>query len=134
MIQAGKLNTKFGICTEVRRLLLENEAVTELVGTKIYPILAPEGTKGNFITYTRSNYTINETKMGIYEQDCDVAIACVAESYDKSIEIADAVFKALHGYYAIHRGNIVMNSISLVDSSEDWVDDVYIQYLQFRIG
>lgn len=134
MIQAGKKNTKFGICKEVRKILLADETVHDLVGEKIYPIIAPEGTKGSFITYTRASYSTSSTKMGIYGQECEVGIACVSNSYDRSVEIAEAVFQALQGYHPIQKGDTVLNSLEMSDSSEDFVDgDVYIQYLSFRI-
>ena len=61
MIQNRKLDTKFFVCTEIRKMLLEDPELNELVGTKIYPIVAPEGTKGDYIVYVRDQYSISRT-------------------------------------------------------------------------
>ena len=49
MIQSRKIDTKFFVCTELRKILLEDPIISDLVGTKIYPIIAPEGTLGDYI-------------------------------------------------------------------------------------
>ena len=42
----SKLQTKFSVCTLIREKLLADEKIKELVGTQIYPIIAPENTQG----------------------------------------------------------------------------------------
>lgn len=133
MIQSRKIDTKFLVCTEIRRLLLENTELSELVGNKIYPIIAPEGTTGDYIVYVRDQYSISRTKQGIYEQTCIVFISCISESYDTSQKLAEAVFNCLDGKYKITTENLVINSIEMLDSTEDYADDVYIQTLEFSI-
>ena len=65
MLQAELFNTKFSVCTEIRKMLLEDSKIKELVDNKIFPIVAPEGTVGNFIVYVRDQYSISKTKQGI---------------------------------------------------------------------
>lgn len=133
MIQSRKIDTKFSVCTELRKLLLDDSVISDLVGNKIYPIIAPEGTEGDYIVYVRDQYSINRTKQGIYEQTCIVFISCVSSKYDTSQKIAEAVFNCLDSKYKITTENLVINSIEMLDSTEDYADDVYIQTLEFSI-
>lgn len=129
----SKLQTKFSVCTLIREKLLEDEKIKELVDSRIYPIIAPEGTQGNYIVYVRDEYSIDRTKVGIAYHNCIVFISCVSSSYDESQEIADAVFQALDGKYKINTEQHNINSIELIDSTEDYNGDVYIQTLSFSI-
>ena len=133
MLQAELFNTKFSVCTEIRKMLLEDSKIKELVDNKIFPIVAPEGTVGNFIVYVRDQYSISKTKQGIYEQQCIVFVSCISDKYDVSQEIADAVFQSLVGRYKIDTGKIVINSIEMLDSTEDYGKGMYIQTLEFSI-
>lgn len=133
MIQSRKIDTKFFVCTELRKILLEDPIISDLVGTKIYPIIAPEGTLGDYIVYVRDEYSISRTKQGIYEQKCIVFITCVSDKYDTSQKIAEAVFNCLDGKRNITTENLVINNIEMLDSTEDYTGDVYIQTLEFSI-
>lgn len=129
----SKLQTKFSVCTLIREKLLADEKIKELVGTQIYPIVAPEGTEGNYIVYVRDEYSIDRTKVGISFHNCIVFISCVSSSYDESQKIADAVFQCLDGRYKINTKAQNINAIEMVDSTEDYDGDVYIQTLSFSI-
>lgn len=129
----SKLQTKFSVCTLIRERLLADEKIKELVGNKIFPIIAPESTEGNYIVYVRDEYSIDRTKTGIAFHNCIVFISCVSSSYDESQEIADAVFQCLDGKYRINTEQHNINAIELVDSTEDYDGDVYIQTLSFLI-
>lgn len=131
----GKLNTKFNVCTAIRTILYNDEHVRSLVNDRIFPIVAPEKTQGNFIIYQRDSYVLRKTHMNIYEQSCTIFITCVSSSYDESQLMADAVFKSLQGLYSYKDEDtgVVINSIDLVDSTEDAVGDKYIQVLYFDI-
>lgn len=129
----SKLQTKFSVCTLIREKLLADEKIKELVGTQIYPIIAPEGITNNYIVYVRDEYSIDRTKTGIAFHNCIVFISCVSSSYDESQLIADAVFQALDGKYKINTKAHNINSIELIDSTEDYNGDCFIQTLSFSI-
>lgn len=128
-----KKRTKFSVCTLLRELLLKDETVNKLTGKQIYPIIAPENTKGNYIVYVRDEYSIERTKQGIYNQNCIVYISCVSSNYDDSQEMAEAVFQCLDNKYNISNEIQYIQSIEMIDSTEDYDGDVYIQTLQFKI-
>lgn len=118
----------FNITTIVRGILLADQKVKELIGDRMYPVFAPQETKGDFIIYFRDKYEIDRTKMGIAQQQCDVFLAVLSDNYDRSTEIADAVFQALEGVFT--NPDI---TIHLTDSTEDSIDGKYLQLLKFNI-
>lgn len=118
----------FDITTVVRGILLSDKKVKGLIGNKMFPVFAPQDTEGDFIIYYRDSYGIERTKAGIAEQQCDVFLAVLSDDYDKSVEIADAVFLSLEG--AFTDPDI---TIHLTDSTEDSVDGKYLQLLKFNI-
>lgn len=130
---SGKKQTKFAVCTLLRELLLKDEEVSKYVKNQVYPIIAPENTSGNYIVYIRDEYSIERTKQGIYNQNCIVYISCVSTNYDTSQEIADAVFQCLDNKYNISNDKQYIESIEMIDSTEDYDGDVFIQTLQFKI-
>jgi hypothetical protein len=113
-------------------MLLEDEEISSLVDNRVYPIIAPEGTKGDYIVYIRDEYSISRTKQGIYDQKCIVYVSCVSSSYDNSQKLASAVFNCLDGRYSKSE-NTIINNIQMIDSTEDYAGDVYIQVLEFSI-
>lgn len=130
---SGKKQTKFAVCTLLRELLLKDKEVSKYVKNQVYPIIAPENTSGNYIVYIRDEYSIERTKQGIYNQNCIVYISCISTNYDTSQEIADAVFQCLDNKYNISNDKQYIESIEMIDSTEDYDGDVFIQTLQFKI-
>lgn len=118
----------FDITTEVRGILLSDKAVRTYIGNKVFPVFAPEGTQGDLIIYFRDKYEIDRTQMGIAQQQCNIYLGIVSDSYDRSQVIAESVFHALEGDFR----NPDM-SVHLIDSTEDSVDGKYLQLLLFNI-
>jgi hypothetical protein len=132
----NKQDTKFKVCNVIRKFLLGNETLKLLVGNRIYPIMAIEGVgDGDMILYQRESYSQSRTKQGIYEQSCSVFITCVSSDYDTSQEIAEQVYLTLQDVnrYIDEETGIVINKIDMVDSTEDYAADKYIQVLKFQI-
>lgn len=118
----------FKITTEVRTILLEKPEIVSLIEDKIFPVVAPEETKGDFITYQRDGYKQVYTKTGIADQIPYVNVAAVSSDYDRSQELASLIYDTLSGEFS----NPDM-CIQLEDSTEDFIDDKFIQVLQFSI-
>lgn len=123
-------NQKWSIGNDVRTILLNDSAVSGLVGNKIYPLVAPENIKDEFIVYKRDKYFKHSTKIGVYEDECELYLNAVSDNYDTAIAIASAVDNALTGTHTIDSKKI---TIELADSTEDFDDDKYIETLLFRI-
>lgn len=124
----GHASNKFSITNEIRAILLENPAVSAVVGDKIFPLVAPKDTTGDFIIYQRDEYSIDRAKMGMITQKCRVYINAVSEDYDRGQQLAAAIFEALEGNFTEPDMRI-----QLVDSTEDYEAGKYIQILLFSI-
>ncbi len=119
---------KLAITTEVRAILLADEEITSLIGEKVFPIVAPNGTEGDFIIYQRDGYKQEYTKMGVARQVPTVFINAVSDDYERSLELASLIYETLSGSFS----NPDM-TIQLEDSTEDYSDGKYFQVLQFSV-
>lgn len=124
----GQADSKFKITSVIRAILLDNSCVVSSIGDNIFPLFAPEGTQGDFILYKRDKYSKEYTKMGIYQQKCEVYINIISEDYDRSQELAELIDQTLEGTYSDPK-----MTIKLLDSTEDYEDGKYIQVLLFSI-
>ena len=124
----ARSDKKFKAIKQVYSLLSESSAITELLGDKIYPMIAPPNTKGDFIVYRREGYKREDTKMGVALQRSIFSIACISDDYYRGLDIADVVYDVLEGDHA----NVGLR-IRLDDYAEDYVDSKFIQVLQFYL-
>lgn len=118
----------FKITTEIRTILIESEEVKTLIDEKVFPIIAPENTDGDFIVYQRDGFKQDITKFGVACQTPLVNVTAVSGDYDRSQNLASLIYDTLSGEFT----NPDMR-IHLEDSTEDFIDNKYIQVLQFSI-
>ena len=118
----------FQATTEVRSLLLNHEELVKLVGEKVFPILAPDSTEGDYIVYQRDGFKEDVTKMGVYEQIPIVYVTAVSEDYDRSQKMAIYIYDALVGEFT----NPDM-AIQCEDATEDKVDNKFVQIIKISI-
>lgn len=124
----GRADKKFTIITEVVKILRSSEDLAAMIGTKIFPIIAPEGTPGDFVSYQRDGMDLERSKMGPSLQRSYFYINVVSDDYDRSLKIADIIYDALDGEWQ----NPDM-CIRLTGYAEDYIDKKYLQVLQFSI-
>ena len=122
---------KWKIGNDIRDILLGDAAVSGQVGNHIYPIVAPENTLGDFIVYSRQEYSKDLVKAGVYQDICRVAVVGVSDNYDNAIDLAENIDLALTGTHTNENG--VRIEITLEDSTETFEDNKYIETLLFRI-
>lgn len=122
---------KWFIGNDMRSILIADSGITAQVGNKIFPLVAPEETKGDFIVYSRQKYSKDNVKAGVYEDECQVAVVGISDNYDKAISLASKIDNALTGKHTNDDG--VTIEIILVDSTEVYDDNKYIETLLFRI-
>lgn len=127
MTSYNPANSKFKITTVLRQILLSDERFVNLVGDKVFPLFAPEGTEGDIVLYTRDEYSLDYSKMGITSQLCNVYINVVSSDYDRGQDIAELIFNILQGDFSDGL------KIRMLDSTEDYADKKYIQVLLFSI-
>ena len=105
----------------------------------IYPIIAPNGTVGNFGVYKRLSLTVDNTKdIYNYIEKTDVAITIVSDKYEEGLTIATNIkmyLEHLKGVYKTQKNEeLHIADITLIDANEDWGNDKYIQNMVFSIS
>lgn len=122
---------KWHIGNDVRTILINDAEIAGRVGEDIYPIVAPEGTMGAFILYQRIKYSKDTVKAGVYEDVCHLLLTAVADNYDLALDLASLIDNALVGKHKNDFGEEF--SIRLLDSSETFDDNKFIEELTFEI-
>ena len=123
---------KWYIGDAIRDILIADQDVHEQVGNHIYPIVAAENTKGDFIIYLRQKYGRSYVKQGIYEDECEVAVVAISENYDNAVKLASNIDAALSGRHTNDEDGCTVD-IMLLDSTETFDDNKYIETLVFSI-
>lgn len=111
--------------------LSTSDALTRLVGAKIYPLSTKKHTTFPFIIYKRTGLTPNDTKDRYGSGDnVGVEVIVADDDYTNSINIAEAVRAALE-----HKGGdydtFTVTDARLAACDEDFIEETYIQRLTF---
>lgn len=124
MIQIGKA---------VYQILSNDAKVKEMVGNKIYPLIANQGTTYPFIIYKRTGIEpVTSKDRFICSEVTSVDVIIASDRYDESIEVAELVKDALSGKSGIYSGIKVID-INMISADEDYIEDTFIQNLTFNI-
>lgn len=118
---------KFTVGSYAREYLLGIKAISDLVGTRIYPGIAPEDTVGMFVTYERDSYELFNSKMGIYMQEANIAYEVVSDTYDEGQTLAVLILENLQGRHGDMK-------FEVVDSAEYYKEKKYRQVILFKIS
>lgn len=116
---------------DIRDILLANEEVSGITGGNVYPVVAPEGTEGNFILYRRVNYKREYSQMGLTSDVARIEFLAIADSYEESVTMAALLDSTLTGKHTNEFGDSL--TFTLNDSEESFDDMKYIQTLTFEI-
>lgn len=119
---------KFLAIQDVVAILSNSPEIQALVGDKIFPLVAPVDTHGDFIAYQRDGYKREDSKMGVAVQRSIFLITVVSDTHERSLVIADAVYDALEGDHSEYNMRIRMENYG-----EDYIDRKFIQVLQFYL-
>lgn len=118
---------KLTVGSYARTYLLTIPAIQAIVGERIYPGIAPEGTTGTFVIYERDSYEVDTSKFGIYKQEANIAYQIVSDTYDEGQALAVLILENLQGR---HDGL----QFDVIDSSEYYEEKKYRQILLFKIN
>lgn len=105
----------------LRAALVGNAAVSSLLGTRIYPVLAPASAALPFVTWRRSGIDREQTlggPMGMPRVSVEYSIYGV--TYEEARQVADAMRRVLDGYGGTS-DNTEVKQTSLEDESDDFV-------------
>lgn len=96
--------------------------------SKIFPLVVDDA-KLPYILYRRAGFEQQAVKTHAKTPDVvEMEVACFAATYSESVEIAELVREALdYGSTQAYR------SCFLVDASEHFVDDAFVQNLRFEV-
>ena len=96
--------------------------------SKIFPLVVDDA-KLPYILYRRAGFEQQAVKTHAKTPDVvEMEVACFAATYSESVEIAELVREALdYGRSPAYRGCF------LVDASEHFVDDAFVQNLRFEV-
>lgn len=113
---------------EIRGVLLDDTSIVEAVGDNVFPLVADEGTEGDYITLQRDGFIQDTTKMGVARRDPYVYVCVVSADSQRSQDIAGLVVKALEGRYTDPE-----MEIRLEDDTEEYEAGKYIQVMKFLV-
>ena len=105
----------------LRSALTASTAVTTLIGSRIYPVLAPASAALPLVTWRRSGIQREQTlggPMGMPRVTVEYSI--YGTTYENAREIADAMRSVLDGYGGAE-GTTQVNQTSLENESDDFV-------------
>ncbi len=92
-------------------LLVNDSAVSAIVGTRIYPELAEEGASAPYIVYSVVSNTPSDTKDGTPIDEAQLEIFSVGNTYAAANDLADKVRAALDRKSQIVVGTVTVQSI-----------------------
>lgn len=130
-------NRKWHTAQWVRSKLLACEELRELVGDKIFPVIAPEETTGDYIIVYRSAYGRDRDKSGDTHSEAYVTVLCFSDDYDRSLAMAELVDAVLDGGRNDEVGRIFGSSghsATLDASEEGFSEGKFYQSLTFEIS
>jgi hypothetical protein len=94
----------------VRNRLVTTTAVTTMVSTRIYPVLAPATAPLPFITWRRAAVQRAQSLSGpIGVPSVILSLDIFAETYETAREVADVCRKALDGWGGTYENTVVSN-------------------------
>jgi hypothetical protein len=106
----------------VRNALVANTAVAAVVGTRVFPVLAPASADIPFLTYRRSGVQRQHTLSGPMGMPTVIlSLDMYAETYEAVRELADKCRVCLDGYGTAQSDSIVVNNVSLDNESDGFV-------------
>jgi hypothetical protein len=107
--------------TVLRSALVASANVSALVGSRIYPILAPQTAALPFIVWRRSGISREHTLAGpMGVSTVSVEMQLLAATYEQARELADRCRLVLDGYGAT-LNNTEVKHVSLEQESDDFV-------------
>lgn len=119
----------FKVGNDIVSLVTGDAALTQMIGDRIYPLVATDAARYPFIVYRRTGYTPEGDTKDTCGESCTMEFAVVEPRYDTCVEVASALCDCLQGAATQN-----IEDIRLTNSSEDFVDEANVQRLTFRVS
>lgn len=115
----------------IRKILAEDKEVKR-IATKVFPVAIDKAILP-YVAYRRVRIEHNPLKTGHTGADtAEIEINCYADTYEKSIILAEAVRAALD-YKQYGGEEMTLRSCTMINASEAFDSDAYVQGLVFRV-
>ena len=103
----------------LRNALVANTAVAALVGSRVFPVLAPASAPAPFMTYRRSGVQRQHTLSGPMGMPTVIlTLDMYAETYEAVRDLADKCRLCLDGYGTAESDSIVVKNVSLDNEAD----------------
>ena len=125
--------TGISIAKHIYARLMELEPLRALIGTRLYPVAADQGTEMPYVTYHRTALTTEYTYDGAGPDTVSVSFRIVAGGYQAATDIAEEIRAILEGVRAAY-GEFEVRDAELVNAVDAYdVDiDAYVLTLDMR--
>lgn len=110
----------------IYQLLSSDSGLTEMVGEKIYPLVAEESVTYPFIIFTKESVNGNYTKDFLTSDTVTISVVIAANNYFQTVNIAERVRAILENYRDSYFYSVLLDNVT-----EEYIEDAFIQQLQF---
>lgn len=99
-----------------------------------YPCIAEQTANYPFSTYRRIGFIPRNTKdMYNYVEEATIEVNIAATTYSESISLAQQVKDAMEHNRGRYE-DVEIADIEMVDASENWVNEAYVQTMRFTVA
>ena len=119
--------TSIEIGKKVYQILKINDELVNIVGDKIYPLVAESDTSYPFVVFKRTGITPESSKDWLTMESVSVEIVCASDKYFQSVDMANLIREEMDG---LRGGEILETKVDYI--TEDFIDDAYIQRIGFN--
>lgn len=120
--------TGISIIKNIRTKLLSNEKLKKLIDTKVFPVVAENGTTFPFVLLKKSGINSVNSKSGIHQDMIVMVIEVVDTNYSKCVEIAEEIRTTIEGK---RFENII--DVQLTNGNDNFVADSYVVQMVFNV-
>ena len=100
--------------------------------TKVFPVVTDEAVLP-YVCYHREALETAVAKNAKSADTAKIVVDCYAATYNGSVALAEAVREALDNVSITTSAGLNVRSSYLVDATESWTDDAYLQSLSFKL-
>lgn len=108
-------------------ILSGDEALTAMIGTNCYPIVAEENATFPLVTFTRDSLYPEYSKDFNTGDIVEVSVQAVGQNYIQTVDILSRIRTLLE-----NRQDDYFKRSTVIGATEAFIDNVYVQTLIFR--
>mgnify|MGYP002522074348 CR=1 FL=1 len=118
--------TAISVNKHIYQLLSSDSGLTSMVDNKIYPLVAEESVTYPFVIFTKESVSGNYSKDFLVNDTVTISVVVAANNYFQTVNIAERIRAILENYRDGYFLSILLDNVT-----EEFIEDAYIQQLQF---